>query len=61
MRFMCWLLGHNNTEQYSDGDYFNGESPTFHCKRCGERENFLEDNALVRFYREMKYIFTGNF
>lgn len=44
----CWFLGHNNSDLYSDGDYANGLSPTFHCKRCGEVENGDERNILMR-------------
>ena len=63
-RFLCWILGHDPSEQYSDGDYYNGPSPTFHCERCGEREPFecawvgMRALAWLRWKVLKKQIFT---
>lgn len=52
---ICWLLGHRPSEVYSDCDYANGESPTFHCLRCRRWEEGDDRNILVRAWHFIRY------
>lgn len=59
MKLICFIFGHKCSEMYSDGDHVYGESPTFHCLRCGEREPFHDGLRtlfadIVRFFKKEK-------